>query len=501
MTSSPRTPPPPSSGSHTPAASPSRPVGSGDGAPAGTVPGRGGGKGTRRLWGPLGVVAAGAAVLVLTGLFSGGPGTLWDDPLTRFLLALTVVLCVSHLFGELLRRIGQPPVVGEILGGLMLGPSVLGALWPAATDLMFPPAVLAGLDKVAQLGLVVFMFLIGSEVRIERARNQGPLGAVLAGSMALPFLCGTGLALAFAPHLSGDTTSTRFALFFGLAVSITAVPVLARILVDLGLDRTRAGSVSMTCAALGDGLAWLVLTVLLTGSPAGGGGHLLKTVVWVAALVALTYLGVRPLLGRLFARAPSERLLAVVLIAGAVGWALLTQVMHLHPVIGAFLFGTAVPRDVPAVERVVNTLRGFTMLVLLPVFFAGVGVRTSLGAFGSEPGIWLLFAAVLVVAQVSKVVGAGGAARLAGMTPRESWQIGVLMNCRGVTELIVATIGHQAGLINDLCFTMLVLLAMTTTALTGVVVPRLGRDPVPDASGGRSGEVHGVTRTSRDSGP
>ncbi|MFE1150289.1 cation:proton antiporter [Streptomyces albidoflavus] len=436
------------------------------------------------------VLAAGTAVLVATGLFRGGTDTLWADPLTRFLLAVTVILCVSHAFGELLGRIGQPPVVGEILAGLVLGPSVCGLLWPGATAWLFPPDVLSQVDKVAQLGLVVFMFLVGTEVRTGGVRTQGPLGAVVTGSMALPFVCGTGLALLFAPTLAGSTTTTRFALFFGLAVSITAVPVLARILVDLDLDRTRVGSLTMTSAALGDGLAWLVLTVLLTGSGTDGGA-LLTTAVWVLALVALTFLGVRPLLAALVPRLSDDRLLGAVLVAGALLWAVLTQVMHLHPVIGAFLFGTAVPQRLAAVERITTRLRGFTLVVLLPLFFAGVGVKTSLGSFGSSVGPWLMFAVVLVVAQLTKLAGAGGAARLAGVSARESWQIGVLMNCRGVTELIVATIGLQAGLINELCFAMLVLLALITTALTGVVVPRLHRpsaDAAPDGAGPHDGD-------------
>ncbi|WP_186776771.1 cation:proton antiporter [Streptomyces salinarius] len=436
------------------------------------------------LWLALSVVAAAGAVFALAGLFDGGAGTVWADPLTRFLLAVTVILTVSHLFGEVLRRLGQPSVVGEILGGLLLGPSALGLLWPRASERLFTPSVLDTLDQVSQLGLVIFMFLVGSEVRTGRLGSAGRVGTVLFGSMAVPFVLGTGFALAFGPTLIGPRATTAdYALFVGLALAITAVPVLARVLVDLGLDRTRVGSLAMTCAALGDGLAWLVLTVLLTGADPGG-GHLLTSAVSVVALVALTFFGVRPLLLALLTRAPSPRLCTVVLVTGAIGFAVLTQAMHLHPVIGAFLFGTAVPREVPSagtatprgvplVERATEQLRGVTMLVLLPLFFASVGLKTSLGAFGADTGVWLVFAAMLVVAQVTKVVGAGGAARLAGLSGRESLRIGVLMNCRGVTELIVATIGHQAGLINDVCFTMLVLVAVATTALTGVLAGRL----------------------------
>ncbi|MFD7914861.1 cation:proton antiporter [Streptomyces sp. NPDC059752] len=422
-------------------------------------------------WAALAVLASGILVLVATGLFEGGEVTPWKDPLTRFLLTVTVILGVAHCCGELMRRMGQPPVLGEILGGLALGPSVLGLFWPGATDLLFPPAVLDHLGMISQLGLVVFMFLIGCEVKIGGLRRQGPLGATLVGSLVLPFLCGAAFALVFASRLAGDGASTtRYALFLGVAVAITAVPVLARVLVDLGLDRTRIGSLAMTCAAIGDGIAWFALTLVLTGAEDGGG--FLTTGAWVIALLVLTFLGVRPLLSALVPRV-SERGLTVLLVIGALLYAVLTQVMHLHPVIGAFMFGTVVPRNTALVERVTERLRSFTLLVLLPLFFASIGLKTSLGAFGSDAAMWGVFLGLLVVAQLAKLVGAGGAARLAGMPRLESLKLGILMNCRGVTELIVAKIGHEAGLINTACFTMLVLLAVITTGLTGLVLPRL----------------------------
>ncbi|NUK03895.1 cation:proton antiporter [Streptomyces lunaelactis] len=443
----------------------------------------------RRLWVSLCVLAGCGLFLGLTGLFEGGEGTLWANPLTRFLLTVAVILFVSHCLGGLMNRIGQPPVLGEILGGLALGPSALGLLWPEASAQLFPPGVLDNLDKVAQLGLIIFMFLIGCEVRTGRLRNQGPLGATLVGGTALPFVCGAAFALFFAPMLIGEkATTTQYALFVGLALAITAVPVLARILVDLTMDRTPVGSLAMTCAAMGDGLAWLALTVVLTGSE--DPGQLLRTGGWVCALGVLTFLGVRPLLVLLVPRL-SMRALTIVLVIGAVCYAILTQVMHLHPVIGAFLFGTVVPRNEPVIDRITTQLRSFTLLILLPLFFAGIGLQTSVGVFGSDPAIWGVFALMLVVAQLAKLLGAGGAARLAGLPARESLQLGILMNCRGVTELIVAKIGYEADLINTACFTMLVLLAVLTTALTGIVMPRLG-SPAGGPDGGTDGKPAGT---------
>ncbi|QFQ99388.1 cation/H(+) antiporter [Streptomyces phaeolivaceus] len=406
------------------------------------------------------------------------------DSLPRFLVAVAVILLVSHLFGAVLRRLGQPSVLGEILGGLVLGPSLLGLCWPTATHWLFPSEVLNSLDKVAQLGLILFMFLIGCEVRTGHGKRQGPLGAVLVGGMGLPFVCGVGFALAAGSTLAGaGVQATEYALFMGLAFAVTAVPVLARILVDLGLDRTRAGGLSMTCAAVGDGLAWLVLTLILASTQAGGPGQITRTVVLVVALVALTFFGVRQLLAVLTARMRSEELLTAVLVVGAIGYAVLTDLLHLHPVVGAFLFGTVVPRGSPVIERIGRRLQSFTLLILLPLFFAGVGLKTSVGMFGTAPTTWLVFVAALFITQATKVVGAGGAAKLAGLPGREALQIGVLMNCRGVTELVIATIGFQAGLINELCFTMLVLIAVITTAVTGVVLPRLAPGDGPRDSG------------------
>ncbi|MFF0744463.1 cation:proton antiporter [Streptomyces sp. NPDC004111] len=447
-----------------------------------------------RLGVALAVLACGVLFLVVTGLFDGGKGSLWENPLTRFLVTVAVVLCVSHLLGALLGRLGQPPVLGEILGGLALGPSALGLLWPEASAALFPPSVLDNLDKVSQLGLVIFMFLIGCEIRTGRLRDQGPLGATLLGSIALPFVCGAAFALLFAPQLLGPkATTTEYALFLGLATAITAVPVLARVLVDLKMDRTPVGSLSMTCAAMGDGLAWLVLTILLTGSTGGGTDQLLRTGGWVVALGVLAFLGVRPLLQVLTRRLP-ERGLTLVLVIGALAFAVLTQLMHLHPVIGAFLFGAVVPRDVPVIDRITAQLRGFVLLILLPLYFVGIGLKTSVGAFGSGPGIWGIFALLLIVAQLSKLLGAGLGARLAGLDRRESLQVGILMNCRGVTELVVAGIGYEAGLINTACFTMLVLLAVLTTALTGILIPRLNGSrtaPEPAAPASRALEGEG----------
>lgn len=450
--------------------------------------------------------AAGVAVGLL---LLGGGVVLWagdmsvaraNDPITRFLVAVAAILIVAHACGHLARLAGQPPVLGEIIGGVLLGPSVLGALRPGAMGWLFPGQVMDALDKVGQLGLVVFMFLLGCELRTGTLPNRSAVGAVVIGGTALPMLAGIGLALTFGDRLApGGAQTGPGVVFFGLALAVTALPVLAHILVGLGADRTPAGVLALSSSAIGDGLAWLVLTAILAGGPHRDGSDPLTTMLLVVVLVAVAVLVVRPLLAALLRRDPSQQLLTVLLIAAAIVFAVVTQSIGLHPLIGAFLLGAILPRGAPVVERISTQLQGFTLLVLLPIFFAGVGLSTSIGLVGSDPLNWLLLAATVVLAVLTKVGGVALGGRATGMAWSESVHVGVLMNCRGVTEIVLATVGLGAGLISELGFTVLVLVAIGTTALTTPLIRRTVRH-VPSSPEERNADDEGnpARRRERD---
>lgn len=441
---------------------------------------RGRSKGTARHVVPLrlagGLVVLAAAVAAFRfDLPAEGIGRL--DPIASFLLAVAMIVLVSHLLGIVLEKLHQPPVLGEILGGLLLGPSALTSLWPQASHWLFTETVVSALGMVSQLGLVTFMFLLGCELGRGGVRtSRGVVAMVSVGAIGLPFLGGVALAFAGRDALAGDSPNHGvYVIFFGLALSITALPVLARVLLDLGMEGTRIGTLALACAASGDGLIWMSLTVVLGLS---GQISVITTVGLGLALALITMLWIRPALAvmvrRAESRASARRFLLPVLLVGALGYAAITHMMGLHPAIGAFLFGVVVPRDVPVVEHIKLQLQGFVVTVLLPLFFAGIGLTTSVGLIGGSIAHWGLFVAVLLTAIATKFAGVVGFARLAALPQRDAWRLGALMNCRGVTELVVAAIGYQHHLISALGLTMLVLVALITTAATRPLIHLIG---------------------------
>lgn len=393
-------------------------------------------------------------------------------PLALLLVQVTVILALARLMGGLAHRLRQPKVVGEMLAGIVLGPSILGWLAPGAAAALFPPESIELLNVLAQIGVIFFLLLIGLELdpAIVRANGWPALWVSLA-SIAAPFALGVAIAPVLFRTVVPEThaaTLPAVALFMGAAMSATAFPVLARILTERNLQKTRVGSIAITCAAAGDVLAWCMLAVLVALCRAQGWMTGLTTAGLSLAYVLLMFMLVRPLLYRLEALyerhgSSDQAVLAVVLVLALLS-AAITDWIGIHALFGAFLAGAIMPPRASFVKIVTARLEDFTVVFLLPVFFAYAGLRTQIGLLDSGQ-LWLLTGLVVLVACAGKFGGSAVAARSCGMSWRESSAIGILMNTRGLVELVILTIGLQLGIINETIFAMMVIMALVTTAM------------------------------------
>ncbi|MFP5322373.1 MAG: cation:proton antiporter [Acidimicrobiia bacterium] len=400
----------------------------------------------------------------------------------KLLLAVAVVIVAARLVGALFRRFGQPQVVGEIVAGVILGPTLLGAVWPAASTYVFDEDVMPFIEVFAQVGLVFFMFLVGAELDIRLIRGRGHAAALVShASIIAPFLTGIALALLIFPTLgSPDGEFLPFALFMGASMSITAFPVLARILTERGLHRTRLGAVTITCAAIDDVTAWCILAVVVTVAKADSAASALPTVGLSVLFIAGMVLVVRPLLARLGRLHEDQGRLSgtvmAVVFVGLVLSALATDRIGIHAIFGAFLFGAIMPQRSELIEELFDKLEDFSVIFLLPLFFAFSGLRTDVLSLGTDPQLWLYTALVLLVAVVGKWGGSTLAAKAVGMGWRDSLSLGVLMNCRGLTELVILNIGLELGVIPPNLFSMLVIMALVTTFMTTPILAALRPD-------------------------
>lgn len=388
--------------------------------------------------------------------------------LMHLLLALVVIVVAARILGVIARRLGQPAVVGEIVAGILLGPTLAGGV---ITTTIFPLDVRPALSMLADVGVCVFMFFVGLDLDLELLRGRTRIvTSVSAGAILLPF----GLGVLLALHLPGPQPGVgrvAFILFIGTAMSITAFPVLARIVTEKGLIGTPIGGLALASAALDDVLAWSLLAVVV--AIAGAAADLWRVLLIVPFAVLLLKI-VRPLLARLTdgqLRIGSHAGIGF-LVAGALGLLLcseLTAWMGLHPIFGAFLFGVAMPRvDVGLYKRVLPRVEQLNSLALLPVFFLIVGLKVNLSHL--DAGRLAEFALILVVAVSGKGFGAFAGARACGVRPRHSAVLAILINTRGLTELIALEIGLQFGLLDQNLFSLMVLMALVTTAMTGVLL-------------------------------
>jgi Kef-type K+ transport system membrane component KefB len=391
------------------------------------------------------------------------------DLLWHLLLALVAVVIAGRLLGIVFRLIGQPPVIGEVVAGILLGPSLLGAVSPQAYTFLLPPAVAPSLGLLSQLGVVLYMFLVGVELDTEGLKGHlRSTAAIALTSMAVPFALGVWLAQALYPALSPNGVPfLHFMLFLGVAMSITAFPVLARILADRGITRTELGRLSLGCAAINDVTAWCLLAVVV-GVVNSSEGIALFTSTMTLVFIAVTFLVIRPLAVRLARRwekeGPDRGAVALVLV-GMLCSALATEAIGIHAIFGAFLFGAVIPHESRLARVLDERIENLVTILLLPAFFAFTGMRTEIGLL-SGWNEWLTCGAIIAVATAGKFGGTLAGARVAGYDWRKAASLGILMNTRGLMELIVLNVGLDLGVISPALFTMLVVMALVTTMAT-----------------------------------
>ena len=403
------------------------------------------------------------------------------QPLVRLLVQLLLIVATARVCARLATQVGQPPVIGEIAAGIIIGPSVLGALAPAASAALFPSDSLQILQMLSQIGVLLFMFVIGVELDASHLRGRTSTAIVVSHfSIAVPFILGVLLALliyrAYAPD---GVPFHAFALFLGVAMSITAFPVLARILEERRLTGTSLGTTALTCAAVDDVTAWSLLAFVSAVITAGGAAATLATmVVLLTAFVLVMVSVVRPSLARLLdstlrADALSKEHIALVL-AVLMASALATEIIGIHALFGAFLAGVVMPADATFRRLLRERLETISTVLLLPLFFAFTGLRTEIGLLSNVSDL-LMTLVIIAVATIGKVGGTVVAARWTGLGWYESFALGALMNTRGLMELIALNVGYDLGILTPKVFTMMVLMALTTTAMTGPLLSLVER--------------------------
>lgn len=395
------------------------------------------------------------------------------DPVVKILLDTLIIIGCARLVGSLFRRFNLPSVVGEIAAGIILGPSLLGWLFPGFSAFLFPTDLLPALNVLSQTGLVFFLFIAGMELKPEYLKGQLRVAIFTSNcSILLPL----GLGIALAPLLyplvgNPDVSFAGFALFLGAAMSITALPVLARIVTESHLQTTPLGNLALACAAVDDISAWCLLAVAIAVTRANSFVGALPTILLAVLYVLLMFKVVRNLLQRFSSHYQRTQQLdqtrLALIVIGLLSSALITERIGIHLIFGSFLFGVMMPND-PALKQAISSrIEDFTLVVFLPVFFVYSGLQTQIGLLNT-PFLWVLCLAVLLAAVVGKYCGAYAAARFCGVKHRIASDLGWLMNTRGLTELIILNIGLSLKVISPVIFTMLVIMALVTTSMSSL---------------------------------
>jgi len=394
------------------------------------------------------------------------------SPLPILLLQLITIVLTARALGALFRRIGQPPVIGEIVAGILLGPSLLGAVAPDVFAFLFPPASVGLLKLFAEIGVLLFLFAVGLELDVERLRHQARTAVVVShASIVVPYFLGVGLALfLYAEFAPAGTGFLPFALFMGIAMSITAFPVLVRILKERGLAGTHLGQIAVTAAAVDDVTAWSLLAMVVAISASSGLWAATATIVLTLVFIAVMLFAIGPVFRRVFAahaekEEPGKTVIAAVLVV-LLASALTTELIGIHALFGAFLAGVIMPRQQGFRSYLTARIEEFSSVFLLPLFFAFTGLRTKIGLL-NDARSWLICGLIIVVATAGKLGGSMLAARLTGTAWADAFALGALMNSRGLMELIALNVGYELGILTPRIFAMMVLMALVTTFATG----------------------------------
>lgn len=392
-------------------------------------------------------------------------------PVGLLFLQVLVILITCRVFGYLTRLMGQTNVVGEIIAGIVLGPSLLGLIAPEFSAFLFPKESLKTLQFLSQIGLAFFMFTIGMELNIESIKSKAKDAVVIShASIIFPFFLGVTTAyFIYTKFATPNSSFLSFSLFMGIAMSITAFPVLARILKEKNLTHTPLGAMALTCAAADDVTAWCVLAVVIAIAKAASLITAAYTIGLTLGFIAVMLYIVKPIVNKLGNRPllnddldkNSVALSFLVLLISAY----FAELIGIHVLFGAFLAGVIMPANARFKELMTYKLEDVSAMILLPIFFAITGLRTQIGLL-NDSNLWVLCIVIIAIAVAGKLGGSTLTARLVGQTWKDSWSIGALMNTRGLMELVVLNIGYDMGILSAELFAIMVLMALATTFMT-----------------------------------
>lgn len=436
-----------------------------------------------------------AVPVVSSALSARGIGHMFNEnlahPLSVLLVQIIVIVVLARLMGAIFRRIGQPAVVGEMVAGIVLGPSLLGLLLPQVRAFIFPAGSLGGLMLLSQIGVILFMFVVGTKLDLGSLRQKSQAAITVShASIVVPFFLGVAFSLLIYRDVAPARISfSAFALFMGIAMSITAFPVLARIIEERGLGASPFGAIAMACAAVDDLTAWCLLAIVVAIVRANDFASAAVTILLALLFIAVMLWIVRPRAERMLQFEERREFHGKGLITGvlifAFASALFTEIIGIHALFGAFLAGAVLPVHSRVRKVLHERLETFSTAFLLPLFFAYTGLRTQIGLLDSWKD-WLICGGVIVIASAGKLGASMLAARWTGMGWKPSLAVGILMNVRGLVELIVLDIGYDFGILSPRMFTMMVVMALVTTFMAGPVLSRLGFGWHPPAAADRA---------------